>query len=303
MFQNPGESVFVYNFASYHNKFTNLDILLDFRERLERAGAAPIYNREVRGQFQSEEGLFFPWPVWSKSLDDSLDWVSYEDIERLAKEGVQYDGRFYLAVDPNRFKQLEEGDFSAYLLLQVSKGRKHIRAISYGKYLMDLEDKLLERIENILKVFKRPSLICCGNSGYITTLKEKFNGVIAGKNESGPILRAMSLAKVDMVHEVYKQPSCIEFEDERRCYIPKEPNERSNIPRLDHTGSWGQGYTSDLMDCLCFAYQQIIEDFGLEGIPSPDSGTINGGLITSFSTSEYESLVYDSSKRLGMIRK
>lgn len=304
MYQNPGDSVMKYNFASYHNKFTNLDILLDFRERLQRAGAAPIYNREVRGQFQSEEGLFFPWPVWAKSIDDSIDWLDYEEIKQLAEDGVTHDGNFYLALDPNRFKQLEEGDFSAYLLLQVSRNREHIRAISHGKYLMDLEDTFLDRVKKIKAVFQRAKIICCGNSGYISVLRGEFGEVIPGSNETAKILRSMSLAKVDMVHGTYKQPESSAFEDERRCYIPKDPSESGqNVPRLDHKGKWGQGYTSDLMDCLSFAYQQIIEDYGLDSIPIADTGSFSGGIITSFSISQYQSLVNQSAKRLGIIRK
>jgi len=80
--ENPGDLVRIHNFASFHNKYTNLAILLDFRRRLEKAGAAPIYNRETLGMFQSEEGLFFPWPVWSQAIDDSIDWLHYDDIEK-----------------------------------------------------------------------------------------------------------------------------------------------------------------------------------------------------------------------------
>jgi hypothetical protein len=302
MFDNPGDAIRVYNFASYHNKFTNLDILLDFRNRLEAAGAAPIYNREVRGIFQSEEGLYFPWVVWSRSLDDSIDWLDYEEIEALADKDVTYVGDYYLAIDPNKFRQLEEGDFSAYLLLQVSKEREHIRAISYGKYLMDIEDKFLERVKNIIRVFRPKRFMCCGNSGYISFLKSNGIDVIPGSNETGELLRAMTLAKVDMVHGIYKQPASQDWEDERRSYIPKEKGITS-IPRLDHKSGWGQGYTSDLMDCLAFNYQQIIEDFGLGSLPVPEVSGLSAGLVTPWSLGEYESLVMSSSRRLDMVRR
>jgi hypothetical protein len=301
MHENPGNAVMVYNFSSYHNKFTNLPILMDFRNRLEAAGAAPIYNREVKGIFQSEEGLFFPWVVWAKSLDDSIDWLEYREIERLAEEGIEYTGDYYLGLDPNRFRQLEEGDFAAYILIQVSKNREHIRAISYGKYLMDIEDKYLNRVQNIKKVFKPKRIICCGNSGYLAFLKSNGIDVIPGSNETPSILRSMSLMKVDIVHGIFKQPTSQEIEDERRSYIPKEKGATS-APRLDHKSGWGQGYTSDIMDCYSFVYQQIIEDFGMGSLPTPEASGLSLGLTTPFSLGEYESLIMSSARRLERMR-
>lgn len=302
MHENPMNSVRIHNFASYHNKYTNLEILLDFRNRLESAGAAPIYNREVLGKFQSEEGLFFPWVVWSKSLDDSIDWMEFEEIERLAEEGVTFAGDYYLALDPNKFRQLEEGDFAAYILLQVSRDRKHIRAISYGKYKMDIEDKYLHRVEMIKKVYRPKKIICCANSGYLAFFRDHGINVIPGSNETATLLRAMSLMKIDMVHHIFKQPSSQEIEDERRSYIPKEKGERG-IPRLDHKSRWGQGYTSDIMDCYAFCYQQIIEDFGMGDIPIPSVAGLSLGITTPLALNEYESLVMSSSKRLERLRR
>jgi hypothetical protein len=302
MCQNPGASVRFYNFASYHNKYTSLKILNDFRERLKKAGAASIFNREVLGLFQSEEGLFFPWVVWSQSLDESLDWLEYSEIEVLAKKDVQYVGDYYLGLDPNRFRQLEEGDFAAYLLVQVSKNREHVRAISHGKYLMDIGDKYKQRIDCIKKVFNPKKIICCGNSGYLTDLKNAGIDVIPGSNETGQLYRSMALAKIDMVHGVYKQPPGQLFEDERRSYIPKE-RDVSSIPRLDHKGRWGGGYTSDLMDCLSFIYQQIIEDFGLGTIPVPEASGLSVGYNTPFALGEYESLVMSTAHRMDLIRR
>ncbi len=300
LYDNPRESVKVYNFASFHNKFTNLDLLIDFRNRLESAGAAPIYNREVLGLFQSEEGLFFPWVVWARSLDDSLDWLEYPEIERLANDDIVYSGDYYLGLDPNRFRQLQEGDFAAYVLVQVSKNREHIRAISYGKYLMDMEDKFKERVLAIKKVFKPKRIICCGNSGYLAFFQSGRIDVIPGSNDTSIILRAMSLMKVDIVHGIFKQPASVEIEDERRSYIPKEQGVTS-IPRLDHKSGWGQGYTSDIMDCYSFVYQQIIEDFGLGALPSPEASGLSLNLGTKSALTEYESLIMSSSRRLSRI--
>jgi hypothetical protein len=302
MHENPMNTVKVHKFSSYHNKYTNLDILLDFRQRLEAAGAAPIYNREVLGIFQSEEGLFFPWVIWSKSIDDSIDWVEYDEIERLAEEGVTFVGDYYLGLDPNKFRQLEEGDFAAYILLQVSKNREHVRAISFGKYQMDVEDKYLHRVNMIKKVFKPKRIVCCANSGYLAFFRSNGVDVLPGSNETSALLRAMSLMKVDIVHNIFKQPSAQDIEDERRSYVPKEKGANS-IPRLDHKSGWGQGYTSDIMDCFAFCYQQIIEDFGLGDLPSPDVSGLSLGIVTPFAMGEYEHLIASSARRLERMRR
>lgn len=301
LFNSENPLVNKFNFTSYHNKYTNLDVLINFRQRLKGSGAAPIFNREVLGQFQSDEGLFFPYKVWAKSIDDSLDWTTYNDIERMAKDGIVHQGDFYFAVDPNRFRQLDEGDFAAYLLIQVSKNREHIRAISYGKYLMDIEDKFLERVQNIIKVFNPKRIICCGNSAYITLLRSNGINVIPGSNTTQDLLRAMSLAKLDMIHGIYKQPSSKEIEDERSVYIPKEVG--LSLIRPDHVGQWGQGYTSDIMDCMAFCWQQIIADFGLGDIPTAEVVGSENGIVSPYSLSNYQSIVENSLRRLERIRK
>ena len=247
-----------FNFASYHNRYTNLRILRSARRRLEKAGMGSIYNREVKGQFESEEGLFFPWFVWAKSLDDSLDWFEYEKIEEFAGK---VSGQHYLAVDPNKFRQLEHGDFAAYHLMTVTSDRSHIRSISYGKYLMDIEDKFTKRIKRIVEVFD-PVVSCDENSGYMSRLSEEGIDVRPAKNRRVPILTSMGLCKIDMVNGIYKQPSSQDWEDERRSFVPKE-DDLSNIPLLDHAGEWGSGFSSDLMRCLSYNYQMLMDDFGI----------------------------------------
>ena len=124
LFSEPGDVVTTHNFASYHNRYTNLLLLSDFRERMEKAGMSIIYNREVLGIFESEEGLFFPLWVWEKSIEDSLDWVEYEEIEKIE---YKVPGSYYLSIDPNKFKQMLQGDYAAYTLDLVSPDRSHVR--------------------------------------------------------------------------------------------------------------------------------------------------------------------------------
>lgn len=309
---NPGELVKVYNFSAYHNKFTNLRLLADFRKRLDDAGAAGIYNREVLGMFESDEGLFFPFEVWAKSIDESLDWMEYEKIEQFDKT---LPGNYYLGIDPNKFRQLQAGDFSAYILLAVSGNRKHIRTISRGKYKMDLEDKFLDRISTLVKIF-RPKVICDMHSGYVAKLKNIGIDVRSGKNDPTTSFNALSLMKLDMVHGILRQPPCHMLEDERRTYIVKDPDTSVNIPVLDHKGEWGQGYTSDLLDSYKYAYQGIMEDFGIvsigdigvviESIPSINrdyTSVINSNIAKVNPENDRFTILGSSAKRLRIIKR
>ncbi|MDH3268733.1 MAG: hypothetical protein OEM46_07755, partial [Ignavibacteria bacterium] len=147
--KNPSAIQKDVNFASYHNPYTNLDLLLDFKRKMEIAGQSAIYNREVLGREEADDGLYWPFSVWSMSIDDSLDFMTYEEIERLANESnsLPIPGLYYCGIDPNKFRQLRGGDFAAYHLIQIVPDRSRIRALSFGKYLMDLENKFTKRIE------------------------------------------------------------------------------------------------------------------------------------------------------------
>jgi len=247
------------NFSSYHNRFTNLSILLNYRRLLEEAGAGSIYNREVLGMFESEEGLFYPFEIWSRSIDDSLDWMTFDDIEKFDGKIA---GKYYLGIDPNKFLQMNKGDYAAYCLLQVSAQREHIRMISYGKYLADTEDQFRKKIAKIGRIFE-PVVICDANSGYLTVLKNLGLNVRSGSNSPITRYNSLHLTKLDMIADVLKMPSSQDWEDERRNFIFKDPKDGASGPKLDHRGEWGQGYTNDLIISLSYAYQGIMEDFGI----------------------------------------
>jgi hypothetical protein len=277
---NDSRVICKHHFASHNNPFTNLELLLNFRDRMQKAGMGSLFNREALGLFESDQGLFWPYDVWMMSIDDSLDWMSYDDIKKL--EGKKIPGQYYLGIDPNKFRQLEAGDFAAYLLISVSGEREHVRAISYGKYLMDLEDDFLDRMELINSIFN-PTIICDQNSGYLSKLKNMGMDVRPGKNDTNTLLLSMAVAKLDFIHGIYKQPSSLDWEDERRSFIPKDV-EGSSQQRLDHKGDWGGGFTSDLLSCLSYSYQGIMEDYDINmesiaprstsGIIIPDQETI-----------------------------
>jgi hypothetical protein len=303
---NPGDIVNVYNFASYHNRYTNLKLLLDLRRRLEAAGLASIFNREVLGLFESDEGLFFPFEIWAKGIDDNLDWMDIEVIQSFENE---IPGRYFLGVDPNKFRQLESGDFASYLLMSVSGDRKYVRMISRGKYKLDLEDTFLDKIDKINKVFK-PRVICDGNSGMVSKLRNMGMDVLPGRNDPVNTFNAMSLLKLDIIDKTIKMPSCNLLEDERRTYVIKDPDTSVNVPKLDHIGEWGQGNTSDLMDCAKYCYQGMMEDFGIgelvdTAVASSESVVIQPPTAADIFTVENTKnldLVVSSRNRLGKIK-
>jgi hypothetical protein len=265
LYANPGDMVHTYNFSAFHNRYTNIRLLHDFRERMTKAGMASIYNREVLGMFQSDHTLFFPLFVWEKQIDETIDWLLYEDDIEPMNYTVQ--GRYYLGLDPNKFKQDEAGDFAAYDLIQVASDRSHVRGVSYGKYQMDLEDTFLDRILKLCEIFN-PVVTVDINSGYYAKLGNLGIDVRAGKNGNADRYRSMSLYKLDIIDQIFKQPDSMDWEDERRTYIPKDPDPGSSVstiaPKLDHMGGWGTGFTSDLLDARSYNYQSVIEDFGMD---------------------------------------
>lgn len=278
LYSNPGtvvggQMVGTYNFAAYHNRFTNLDLLFDFRDRMVRSGQSGIYNREVLGLFQSDEGLFFPLFIWNISVDDRLDWVTYEEIEKI---DVVLPGTYYLAIDPNKFLQSDAGDFAAYTLLQVGGHHEFVRAISYGKYQLDIEDKFIDRIMTIVRKFN-PVVSVDENSGYYAKLRNLGIDARKGSNSFQNLFRSLSVLKLDMVDGVFKQPSSNEIEDERKTFFIKDPSQTgSSRQKIEHKGDWGQGYTDDVIKTLSYNYQQIIEDYGLDGLVDVAVGSNNG---------------------------
>lgn len=199
------------------------------------------------------------------SIDDTLDWLDYDRIETLAKEAenLPIPGMYFCGVDPNKFRQIKNGDFAAYHLVQAVQDRSRIRAISHGKYLMDLEDKFTGKLEVINRVFA-PIFCVDENSGYASKLISKGFRVVRCSNNRYKMHPAMRIWKQDVIDGVYKQPSSQLWEDERQCFIPKEDGV-ANIPFLDHIGNWGSGYSNDLMRCGGYVYEAIMKEFGIEG--------------------------------------
>ena len=115
---------------------------------------------------------------------------------------------------------------------------------------------------------------------------------------------------------IQQQPPCHLLEDERRTYIIKDPNNQSNIPILDHKGEWGQGYTSDLLDGYKYAYEGIMEDFGIgtigdvavviESIPSVNrdyTSVLNSNIARVDPDNDRFTINGSSAKRLRIVRK
>lgn len=300
----PSPVVRNYNFASYHNKFTNLQLLLDFRHRMKAAGQSSIFNREVLGMEEADDGLYWPFEVWSMSLDDSLDWMNYDIVEDIEKESVNLPlpGIYYCGVDPNKFRQLKHGDFAAYHLVQVTSDRSRIRALSFGKYKMDLEGKFKKRLQIINHVF-RPRFCVDANSGIGRTLRSLGMEVSDCSNQRHTMNGAMKQCKMDVIDGTYKQPSSQEWENERQCFVPKEDGV-SNIPFLDHAGNWGSGSSSDLMRCLGYTYQAIMKDFGIEAATDIYFESLSKKpLSVVHSNKTFDSIMKSSNNRFGKIKK
>jgi hypothetical protein len=118
--------------------------------------------------------------------------------------------------------------------------------------------------------------------------------------------KAMRVWKQDVMDGIYKQPSSIDWEDERQCFIPKEDG-IGNIPILDHKGNWGQGYSSDLMRSGGYVYQGIMSDFGIEGaidmyISSVSKDT-DGKVVAIKSNSTFDQVIKSSRSRFGRVRR
>lgn len=302
--KNPSAIQSDHNFASYHNKFTNLQLLHDFRRKCAALGQATIYNTEVLGKEESDDSLFWPLAVWLLSLDDSLDWMDIEDIERIAKnsENLPLPGTYYCGVDPNKFRQLKAGDFAAYNLVQITSDRSRVRAISYGKFRMDLEGKFFKRLEYINKVF-RPRFCADGNSGIGAKMKRKGFDVMNCSNNRHQMNPAMRWWKQDIIDGKYRQPPSQDWEDERQCFIPKEDGV-SHLPILDHMGAWGSGYSSDLMRCGGYIYEGIMQDFGLEGAAEVYVESISPSKISVVkSGNTFDSILKSSSTRFKSVKR
>ena len=81
-----------------------------------------------------------------------------------------------------------------------------------------------------------------------------------------------------MVDGKFKMPASDIWEEERKCFVSKEDGVL-NMPELDHKGAWGRGYSNDLMRCLGYVYQGIMQDFGIEGTSEVFAGNVGGGTI------------------------
>ena len=295
-----------YSFASYHNKYTDLKLLADFRRKMIKAGQGAVFNREVLGREESDEGLYWPFIVWAMSIDDNLDWLEFEEIERLADTfpSLPLPGRYYCGVDPNKFRQVDGGDFASYHLVQATDDRSVIHAKSYGKYQMDVEGTFDRRMEIINAVF-RPMFCVDENSGYQSKLRDKGYDVRSFSNQRTIMNRAMRIWKQDIIDGRYKQPSSQDWEDERACFIPKEDGVM-NMPFLDHKGGWGSGNSSDLMRSGGYIYQAMMEDFGIEDIDAPfvirTKQTIDGLIKPVQTNSVISSIVRSSRQRMGSIK-
>jgi hypothetical protein len=265
MRKNPIESQLDVRFASYHNKYANVTLLRDLREKMIKTGQGPIYNREVLGLEESDDSLYWSFKVWSKSLDSSIDWMDLDDIESLKRkaEHLPLPGTYYCGVDPNKFREIPGGDFAAFHLIQIASDRSRVRAIAYGKFLMDTEDVFTQRLKLIKQVFE-PVFCVDENSGYGSKLKGEGFDVRNCSNKRHKMNPAMRACKQDVIDGIYKQPFSQQWEDERECFIPKEDGV-FNVPILDHKGNWGEGFSSDLMRCLGYLYEQLMKDFNIDG--------------------------------------
>jgi len=265
MRKNPIKSQLDLQFASYHNRFTNLKLLHSLREKMVNAGQGTIYNREVLGLEVSDDSLYWSFKVWSKSIDDSVDWLDIEEVEELKRSAssLPIPGAYYCGIDPNKFRQIQGGDFAAYHLVQVTQDRRRVRALSFGKYLMDTDDKFIDKLEIINDVF-RPVFCVDENSGYAQKLRSRGFDVRNCSNKRSEMNPAMRIWKQDIIDGIYKQPFSQAWEDERQCFVPKEDG-ISNIPILDHKGNWGQGFSSDLMRSCGYIYEQLVKDYSIDG--------------------------------------
>lgn len=246
-----------FNFSSYHNKYTNLELIGEFRERCMVSGQGSIYNREVLGRAESDEGLFFPFNVWIRGIRDDLEFVEFEDMKKMGR----MPGLYYCGVDPNKFLQLLNGDFASYVLLWVANDRSKIKVVSIAKYLLDLDTDFKGRLAVVNEVYQ-PRFMVDANSGFALTLANMGFDVRTATNDRHIMNPAMRLMKEDIVDGVFVMPASDIWEEERRCFVRKD-DEISNLPLLDHKGHWGQGYSSDLMRSVGYAYIGIMRDFNI----------------------------------------
>lgn len=247
-----------YSFASYHNKYSDLESLMIFRERCISSGQGSVYNREVLGRPESDEDIFMPFRVWVRGISESIEWTTEEDMKKMQK----MPGLYYCGVDPNKFRQLRNGDFASYVLLWVSPDRSYVRAVAIAKYQLDLDDDFKSRLKMINEIYE-PRWLVDQNSGYKTTLGNMGFNVRNASNDRQVMNPAMRLFKEDIVDGVFKMPASDQWEEERRVFITKEDGV-GPIPKLDHKGTWGQGYSSDLMRCVGYAYIGIMQDFNID---------------------------------------
>ena len=282
--KSNSSSVKVYNFASYHNRFSNLDLLLDFRERCENSGQGSIYNREILGKSESDDGLYFPFDLWIRAIDDKIEWLTYEEIERGTSK---IPGIYYCGVDPNKFRQLRNGDFAAYLLVWVASDRSMVRPISYAKYQLDFEGDFKDRLKKIDDIYQ-PRFMVDANSGFTLPLQSLGLDARNALNSRVTMNPGMRMCKEDMVDRRFKMPASDIWEEERKCFVSKEDGV-GPMPKLDHKGNWGQGYSSDLMRCLGYVYIGIMQDFGIQsayevvaGDTGEDVTAHNTGNVVSF---------------------
>ena len=257
--KSESPAVKIHNFASYHNKYSNLDLLLDFKNRCKASGQGSIYNREILGRSESDDGLYFPFDLWIRSIDDRLDWITFNEIER---GSTKMPGLYYCGVDPNHFRQLQNGDFAAYLLVWCASDRSMIKPVSFAKYQLDLEGDFKGRLKKIDDIYS-PRFMVDANSGFALPLQSLGLDARAALNSRMIMNPAMRLCKEDMVDRRFKMPASDTFEEERKCFVQKEDGV-GPMPKLDHRGSWGQGYSSDLMRCLGYVYVGIMQDFGIQ---------------------------------------
>lgn len=265
----------VHNFASYHNRFSNLNLLLDFRERCDKSGQGSIYNREILGKSESDDGLYFPFDLWIRAIDDELEWLTYEEI---ARGTSTIPGIYYCGVDPNKFRQLRNGDFAAYLLVWVASDRSMVRPISYAKYQLDFEGDFKGKLKKINDIYN-PRFMVDANSGFASTLHSLGFNARNALNSRVTMNPGMRTCKEDMVDRRFKMPASDAWEEERKCFISKEDGV-GPMPKLDHKGTWGQGYSSDLMRCLGYVYVGMMQDFGIQTTQDAIAGS-TGEYVTA----------------------
>lgn len=306
MRKNPIESQLDVRFASYHNKYSDVMLLSELRKKMIKTGQGPIYNREVLGLEESDDSLYWSFKIWSKSIDGSIDWMDLEEIESLKRkaEHLPLPGKYYCAVDPNKFREIPGGDFAAFLLVQVASDRSRVRAIAYGKYLMDTEDTFIDRLKLINEVFQ-PVFCADENSGYGSKLRKEGFDARNCSNKRHKMNPAMRACKQDVIDGIYKQPFSQQWEDERQCFVPKEDGVY-NIPILDHKGNWGEGFSSDLMRCLGYLYEQLMKDYNIDGsgqvtVSSINSVPSNIGIVKG--SKQFDSVLKSSRNRFPKVKR